>query len=74
MPPPEQVAHRVLLGALLSLISTDSAQILFRRPHPVQLQSLEKTTRLVQVLLTQEGHSGDASADLRLEAAPPVSI
>uniref|UniRef100_A0A8B9YKT4 Ras-related protein Rab-12 n=1 Tax=Bos mutus grunniens TaxID=30521 RepID=A0A8B9YKT4_BOSMU len=58
MPPPEQVAHRVLLGALLSLISTDSAQILFRRPHPVQLQSLEKTTRLVQVLLTQEGHSG----------------
>lgn len=55
----------------MSPVSTDPAQILFLRPHPVQLRSLEKTTHLVQVLLTQEGHSGDASADLRLEAAPP---
>ena len=70
MPPPEQVAHRVLLGALLSLISTDSAQILFRRPHPVQLQSLEKTTRLVQVLLTQEGHSGDAPSRPQTGSSP----
>lgn len=44
----------------MSFASTDSAQILFRRPHPVQLQSLEKTTHLVQALWTQEGHLGDA--------------
>nr|XP_005907701.1 PREDICTED: ras-related protein Rab-12 [Bos mutus] len=70
---PEQVAHRVLLGALLSLISTDSAQILFRRPHPVQLQSLEKTTRLVQVLLTQEGHSDEEAESQRVDSSPTVA-
>ncbi|XP_010857421.1 PREDICTED: ras-related protein Rab-12 [Bison bison bison] len=53
--------------------STDSAQILFRRPHPVQLQSLEKTTRLVQVLLTQEGHSDEEAESQRVDSSPTVA-
>ena len=54
----------------MSSVSTDPAQILFLRPHPVQLQSLEKTTHLVQVLLTQEGHSGDALSRPQIGSSP----